>query len=98
MYGIGQTKDVGSAAARRLHLPRRGDDVPFVDQLLNEFRDGRHADMQLFASSESVHSPADGHVGDDTSLDDAVLVYDALSLFLVEIEKFGKRCHFVERF
>jgi hypothetical protein len=56
-----------------LYLAQIRDDV-LIDQLLHEFGDCRHADMQLFGQLRKRAFAVHRHVGDDVALDDTVLV------------------------
>ena len=70
---VGETEDVGTASAGGLYLAQIRDDV-LIDQLLHEFGDCRHADMQLFGQLRKRAFAVHRHVGDDVALDDTVLV------------------------
>ena len=70
---VGETEDVGTASAGGLYLTQIRDDV-LIDQLLHEFGDCRHADMQLFGQLRKRAFAVHRHVGDDVALDDTVLV------------------------
>ena len=87
---VGQAEDVGAPSARGFHLAQVRHDV-LVDQFLNQFGDGRDADVQLFGQLRERAFAVDGHVRDDVALDDAVFVRNTLQgVVFVFVEKFGK--------
>ena len=87
---ISQAEDVGTATTRGLHLAQIGHDI-LLDQLLNELRDGGHADMELFRKLGERTLAIYGHVGNDAALNNAVLVgYTLDDIVIVFNEKFGK--------
>ena len=82
VYGrVGQTEDIGTASARGLDLAQIIHYI-LLDKLLNEFRNGRNAYMQLFRKFRKRTLAVDGHVGDYVSLYYIVLVSDTLQVLI----------------
>ena len=82
VYGrVGQTEDIGTASARGLDLAQIIHYI-LLDKLLNEFRNGRNAYVQLFRKFRKRTLAVDGHVGDYVSLYYIVLVSDTLQVLI----------------
>ena len=76
---VSQAENIGAAATRRFNLAEVDDDA-VVDKLLNKLGHRGHADVQLARELRERRLTIDGHIGDDVSLDDVVLVRDALEV------------------
>ena len=85
---IGQTKDVRATTTRGFDLAVVGHNI-LLDQLLNELGNRRYADVQLLGQLSQRTLTIQGHICNDISLDEAILVSDTLHhIVLVLIEKF----------
>ena len=85
---VGQAVDVGPATAAGLDLAPVGDDV-LGEQLLDQLGDRRNADVQLLGQIGERRIAGDGHMSDNITLDDVVLLNNAFSLSMLgPVEKF----------
>ena len=80
--------DVGPATAAGLDLAPVGDNV-LGEQLLDQLGDRRNADVQLLGQIGERRIAGDGHMSDNITLDDVVLLNNAFSLSMLgPVEKF----------
>ena len=85
---VGQAVDVGPATAAGLDLAPVGDNV-LGEQLLDQLGDRRNADVQLLGQIGERRIAGDGHMSDNITFDDVVLLNNAFSLSMLRpVEKF----------